>query len=607
MIFFKYVDIFNEKFHFYTENQPSYHSIFGGIMAISFILISIGISILFEYDELLKLNPISSRSEINFGYDNTKESLEKGKIWIPWRIAKFGDIFIDHRGILYPIIYSIKGKKNKKGEMNLEYTKLKYKLCNETSMANKKENYILNVNLSELFCIDDENSIIGGSWDQEEIDYIKINLYLCQDGIEYNSSDPRCQNYENLSKYNNNSWLFEYYYPVVQFQPTNEKIPMLVTYKSYYYKLSSYASKVERLYLKRNILSDDPNIIRSNPKNFTYWGMSNLYGDSYFLSDEYDPLAKTTSSQLYSLFLYKDQGLALYTRSYKKIYVILSEVFPILNIIFIIFQKVIGKIKSSYIKRNLMELLFEIKNLKNITKANKEINNNNKLQQKISKKNSSFDKNSLEKQQLNLNYLCKRKSNDLINSIKDEMIQDKSYQLLRLNKVHNNCSSCIDLYKIQNENKNKKLVIEQLIKYPISNQNCDIQLDKSKIINIEKVMSVNISVMENVDPRKKLFPIYYFFMDIFLDIIKQPKKFCVVSQQYLTVYNFMSQLYDISSYVLLYEQFNIIRRVLYLQNYDYFSQVKKINILNEEIMLNINENLRKKRNAIFSDDLLFHC
>ena len=96
-------------------------------------------------------------------------------------------------------------------------------------------------------------------------------------------------------------------------------------------------------------------------------------------------------------------------------------------------------------------------------------------------------------------------------------------------------------------------------------------------------------------------------MDVFLDIIEQPKKFCVVSQQYLTVYNFMSQLYDISTYVLLYKQFNIIRRVLYFKNYDCFFHPKKINILNEEIITNINECLRNKKNVIFSDDLLNHC
>ena len=97
-------------------------------------------------------------------------------------------------------------------------------------------------------------------------------------------------------------------------------------------------------------------------------------------------------------------------------------------------------------------------------------------------------------------------------------------------------------------------------------------------MSLEKAMNINSTEMKNIIPKKKLFPLYYYFMDIFLDMIKLPKKSCIVSQQYLTVHNFMSQLYDISTYVLLYEQFNIIRSVLYFKYYDCFSQTKKINI-----------------------------
>ena len=605
MIFLKYVDVFDENFHFYTGNQPSNHSIFGGIMTLSFIILSIGAFIIFEYDELFQLNPISSKSEMNYGYDDSIEKLEEDKIWIPWRLAKYGNKFIDHRGILYPIIYSVKGIKNKENKMDLEYRKLKYKLCNETSMANKTKNYIIDVNINELFCIDDELGIIRGSWDKKEIDYIEINLYLCQDGINFNISNPKCKTVDSLLTFYNTSLLFQFYYPVIQFQPTDKKIPMFVSYKSYYYRLSSYANQIERLYLKKNILADDQNIFGNNPINYTFWGMSDLYGDSYFSPDEPEKLVEGSSSRLYSLIIYKDQGLIFYTRSYKKILNIISDIFPILNFIFIIFKKITGKIKSSYLKRSLMELLFEINNQKNELILNKEVNINNIIQPTVVKINSLPNKDSFKKQKLNFNHLLKRKSNDFINSIKDEMINDKSSQLIHLNKVNNDISGSIDLNEILNKkNKNKT---KHQIKYPITKQHCDKEFNISKSMNVKKVKILNSSEVKYKDSRKKLFPIYYYFMDVFLDIITQPKKFWIVSQQYLIVYNFMSQLYDISTYVLLYEKFNIIRRVLYFKNYAYFSQTKKINILNEEVMININENLRNKKNAIFSDDLLIHC
>ena len=600
MVVLEYFDIFNSKFHFYTDNQPVNHSIFGGVMSLSFLILCIIVTLLFEYDELFKLNPISAKSEINYVYDVSKEKLDKGKVWIPFRIATYEHKFIDHRGILYPIIYSVKGTKTKDNEIDLEYKELNYKLCNETAMANKTDNYIIGVNLNELFCIDDEFSEIGSTWEKEEVDHIEINLFLCQDGISFNTSDPRCQNLNNLASYYSSAWLIEFYYPIIQFQPTDKKIPILVVYKSNYYRLSSFASKVERLYLKQHILSDDQNILLNNPKNSTYWGMSNLYGNSYFLS-ALDPLVKIPTSRIFSILIYKEKGLVFYTRSYKKLLAIISDIFPIINIIMLIFKRITVRIKSSYLRRNLMELLFEIRNQKNTSISNEIINDNNVMKNKITKMNSLPIKYSMKKRQLNLNNFGKRKSNDLINSIRDEIIYDKSFQLMNLNKINNRILNCDDLNGIQNKN------IKRLVECPISNQKFDIQFNNFRVTNIKKIMSIKPNNMEHITKKNKLFPIYFYFMDIFLDFIKQPKKFCIVSKQYLMAYNFMSQLYDISTYILLYEQFNIMRKVLYFRYYDCFAKSTKINILNEEIMTSINENLRNKKNVIFSDQLLVHC
>ena len=68
----------------------------------------------------------------------------------------------------------------------------------------------------------------------------------------------------------------------------------------------------------------DNDILKTSMEN-------NLYGDTYFMPSENDPLVKSTSSRLYSLVIYMDQGYNFYTRSYKKIFPIFSDIFPILN------------------------------------------------------------------------------------------------------------------------------------------------------------------------------------------------------------------------------------------------------------------------------------
>ena len=54
--------------------------------------------------------------------------------------------------------------------------------------------------------------------------------------------------------------------------------------------------------------------------------MSSLYGDDYHMEYEIDPLVKSTSSRLYSLDIYMDQGMVYYNRSYKKLFLIFSDI-----------------------------------------------------------------------------------------------------------------------------------------------------------------------------------------------------------------------------------------------------------------------------------------
>ena len=97
-------------------------------MTLSFIIISIVAFIFFEYGKISKLNPILSKSEITYANDNKKVKLNNEKMWVPFRLATYEEQFIDHRGILYPIIYYVKGTKNKENAMDLEFRTLKCKL-----------------------------------------------------------------------------------------------------------------------------------------------------------------------------------------------------------------------------------------------------------------------------------------------------------------------------------------------------------------------------------------------------------------------------------------------------------------------------------------------
>ena len=616
MKFLRYCDFFDVKFHFYIGGQPTNNTIFGGIMNILFLISCLLTFLIFSLDDIQRLNPITTKSEIPGG-EMRVANLHNSKLWVPWRMVTYEEKFVDHRGILHPIVSLIEGRWNNSFGMDLKYRTLSYKLCNETSMANKTEEYQIDVPLNELFCIEEDDIPWGGSWYGDILYYVEVNLFLCEEGINFNESDPRCTKMTDLLQHRNTSWLFEFYYPVVQFQPTNFNVPMAVIYRSYYYRLSSYANKVERVYIQEHILSDDKNLISGSTHNSSYWGYTNIYGDSYFMPDGIDPLVKSISSRLYSLVIYMDQGIIYYSRSYKKVFAILSDVFPILNFLLLVFKKFTRIVKLTFAKKYTSELLFE--NVQSYQKWDKKLilNGNNK---KIKKKeindilSINIRRNSRQNDSLNQNYHTNvlhynansRKLSDQKNSISKEYnnTAEKIPSFLLLNKNDNTQSRAhlndVNLLGILNM---KQLKRKNTV---IGGKRNDISLGMDYPLESE---CNKISRSGKTKKSSSLFPTYYYFMDIFIDKLIKPRSFCCLDKKYFIVYNFMGQIYDITSHILLIKNFNIFKNIFFNElnagkKFNSFTIDKKININDENLMKEINDDLNEQTCDIFTKTLL---
>ena len=565
MDFIKYLDFFSIKFNFYTNNQPFYQNIFGGIMSFIYILMCMGIFILFSFEDLSRRNPKSSISEIPDS-ESKIVNMSKEKIWIPFRIITQEKKFIDHRGILNINPYFVEGKYKKDIGMDLKYHLLNIKLCNETSMGNFSNNYKIETPLNELFCIEKDNLSFGGNWNDKIINYLEINVYLCKDEVYFNSSDERCGEITEFIKNINTSLSFDFYYPVVQFQPTNFKRPIEIIYKNYIYKLSTYSHKIEKLYIQEHILSDDINLINTHYKNISCWGISSLYGDSYFLSNEIDPIIKRGSSKIFTIEIFMDNGLVYYTRSYNKIILIISNVFPLFRILLYFMKNFTQHVKMSLTKRKLAGLIFESKET-----IPKEI---------IPKKIESLTKGSsikdINKLIIGLSNIGKEKY--IFTNFNNEQKENKSN--IFLNKEN-------DPFTILNKG---EINLNQNIESPI----------KKEIIR-KKIIKKGTNY---------IFPYYYFFLDFLFDKLINPQKFFCLRKAYFTVYNFMCQIYDISTHIILLKQFNLLNNMILDKIFEdngicpIKAYNNKININDSKIVQKLNKDLKNKRSIIFSNNLL---
>ena len=389
----KYVDCFGTTFSFYSEKNRKLYTKFGGILTIFSIILGILLLIFINIDDFCQKNPNTTTSTSKEDYKNIKFGQEK--IWIPWRIRDFGGKTINHNNLLYPIIFYYKGIRNySTKKMDIYSEILNYKLCSETSMKDNSDKFIISMSLDQLYCIDMEDLDVGGSWDSNFLNLITFDLYNCKNGINYDENNNNCTTYDKIKEIagDNNNFQFEMYYPIIHYQPNNKTNPIYVKYTNYFYHLSRYSNKIDRLYLQQHVLKDDQGKIYNDTKIISNWGVESIRGDSYATGAQKDLMNEGSTSRFYSFNIYLRNEIVIYNRSYKKFFLIIADGLPIVNIVFVIFRIFAKVLKISSRNKKLTELLFENLKEKKATLMN------------IKKKRMSM---------LNNNFALRKKSNNL--------------------------------------------------------------------------------------------------------------------------------------------------------------------------------------------------
>ena len=361
-------DFYGTEFHWYLDYKPKYYTIYGGIFTIVTIILYILVFIIFGLEDFKRTTPNSNYSNISPLVHKTIQ-FGKQKLYLPWRITDYKEKTVDFNGILFPKIYYFTNKYNEQtGIMETFYEMLNYTLCNETSMKYLGSEFFIDLPLDNLYCIDMENLDMGGSWNSDFVNYIRFDLNLYKDDLNYNKSNINCNHSQcSNSLYSDDNYLFfELLYPSVQFQPYNKTNPVLVLYSSYYYGLSMNSNKIDRIFLQEYIFEDENGWILDKTTNMSYWGVSAIKSDFYTMGER-DIFKYGSTSRLYSLKLYIDFSTILYSRKYKKLFEIISELFPILKIISIIVSFIVLLLKKLAIAKKLNEYIIgnEINSFKN--------------------------------------------------------------------------------------------------------------------------------------------------------------------------------------------------------------------------------------------------
>ena len=541
----KYFDLYGTQFHWYIGFKKKHYSSYGGIFTILSLIIWILFLTILSMDDFKRTHPIISESTIPpSGYKNIK--FGEKKLYIPWRIVDYDENPLDIKGILYPKIFYFSSKYNSDtGKMETNYTLINYTLCSETSMKNLGKEFLLDINLEKLYCIDMEQLDMGGSFNADFINYIRLDLYLCENGIKYDEENNKCTPYDRFDELHgkDNAWFFEVLYPKVQFQPTIPGIPVLIIYQTYHYIFSKYSNKLDRIYLQEHVIEDEKGWIFNIVHNTSYWGTYSIGGENYYRGEN-DILKYGSNSRLYSLKIYLNLGITYYTRKYKKLYEILSEIFLLVKAISYIFTYICEEMNDIYSSKKINELIinkeFKYRNFNNLIKPKHDSTNRAKTHTFIINKvdrSSVISDNRLEKNSV----LNKRKSKKKANGIDDSANLD-------LNN-NNILSNSIISHRIHNNNNNKRK-----------------------------------SFVSSQKQEYKKFPLIYYIQANFLMRLKYNKSMSkCLPTNFKNSFLIFRHMIDISSYIALFKQFEIIKKIL--MNHDliprehYYEKKEEVTII----------------------------
>ena len=622
----KYMDFFCTKLTFYNDKNKKYYTFLGGVLSILCVIISLIIFFTLTIEDFKREFPTILFSS-NIPQKNTTINLKKEKIFIPFRIVDNNNNFINNTNFVYPVINYYDKKRFLNETITLESKKVNYKLCNETFIKKLiDEKYSIELPLNQFYCIDSKDIEIEESWISLLINYTEINLYLCENYNEKNEYySPDNINLSQLG--NNNSLEIEFYVPEVYFDPQNLKNPISIIYKQYYYHISKFKNQIHRFFLDKFILFDDLDLFGHSPKEYTYWGTKKFVEDLYNIPLEYDIINKENNTIVYAINFYFEPIIIKYFRRYKKLHIILSEGLPIIYMFFA-FMKFIAKfIKRSEENRKLLELLFE--NLVIKENRSQEVSNNNNIK-KESDYNSSVKRNSNEinrnsqimaiSQIQKIDYIQPKEStiifkpnNNNENEIMNQQIADNSNSpifnynacipLKKISKksLFNNDSNIIQINPFRKESgfssiKNSNIIINSN-RYQFKS---NLKRTKFRYSNPFSDNKKNVKIVES----EKLFPYKYYFFLMFFKNINFKRRMLCFPKKFIKANLFLGQLLDISSYLLLHKEFQILKNLFLTKeeiNYIEKENRNKININNEVFMQNVEECIEKQKFYILAN------
>ncbi len=343
----KSIDIFGQPFHFTTFGKKLYKSLIGSFFTIICSVVIVIFTFLFGRDFYYRENPILIQELKTPDTYPPAFELSHDNFFFVWRITNSSELREDHDThieVNFNHFYS---------ELDSEVlidTPLSYKLCSDVNVTNP---LMSTLGRSDWFCIDWEshrNLTFGGYWDDAFIAYIAMSVSTCRKGV--------CTPLKDMKEFLGKTQYIDMFVADSSFAPNDIEDPLKPKIRNYYAPIDFNLRKMDRIYFKRTVLTDDKGWILKDPIKTEISGYDKLVSDYFFYFDEDYELVGGQRS-LYEMTFYQAKPFNNISRKYMKIQDVGAIVGGLLKFVIVV-GLVISKFFSKFIQsEDIMGMLFE--------------------------------------------------------------------------------------------------------------------------------------------------------------------------------------------------------------------------------------------------------
>jgi hypothetical protein len=325
-----YFDIYSKRISFFYQRKEKISSIFGLILTITYILVSIILFIyyliiiiqkkeLIVYDSKMYsketpiLNANSTHIYLAFGIENSSSSIR----------------FIDET-IYYPqILYIDRVKRN--GEFYTAYKEeLPYERCDQENFGEDYQKFFSKGELNTSYCLKKFNVTLAGGYKYDKMSYIRLKILPCVNNTE---NKNHCKPKEVIDKYISGSYL-SLLIKDIGLNPDNYSYPITPTIQDLYTTIDKKIFRDFILYYGLTEIQSDTGIFGEDIKTQQFLRYRKHFESFYFIDKE----PYVTGKEICVLQIRLDDSIEVQRRTYTKLSEIFSKIGGYMQLISTVFS-----------------------------------------------------------------------------------------------------------------------------------------------------------------------------------------------------------------------------------------------------------------------------